>query len=137
MTVPEVRALLVYLLDTRVWDLDEILGWSHWRMARNRHAAASHRKRCAAERRQACEVGRETLRCSTRTGYVVRTQAILPLRDQLSRYESIIAEGHAAAINCSRAGKCLLVVKFVVLLLLYAQPITECFPTRMPGRSRS
>jgi hypothetical protein len=52
MTIPEVRALLVHLLDVRVWDLEEILRWSHWRMARNRQAAASHRRRRAAERRR-------------------------------------------------------------------------------------
>ena len=52
MTVPEVRALLVHLLDVRVWDLDEILWWSQWRMERNRKAAASHRERRAAERRR-------------------------------------------------------------------------------------
>jgi hypothetical protein len=52
MTIRAVRALLVHLLDTRVWDPDEILRWSHWRMARNRQAAASHRKRRAAERRR-------------------------------------------------------------------------------------
>src|SRR5262249_28402806 len=48
MTVPEVRALLVHLLEVRTWDLDEILRWSQWRMARNRQAAASHGKRRAA-----------------------------------------------------------------------------------------
>ena len=52
MTVPEVRALLVHLLDTRDWDPDEILWWSRWRMERNRKAAAGHRKRRAAERRR-------------------------------------------------------------------------------------
>ena len=31
MTVPEVRALLVHLLDVREWDVDEILWWSQWR----------------------------------------------------------------------------------------------------------
>ena len=51
MTVPEVRALLVHLLDVRVWDPAEILCWSEWRMARNRQAAAGHRRRRAAERR--------------------------------------------------------------------------------------
>jgi hypothetical protein len=40
------------LLNTRVWDLDEIVRWSHWRMARNRDAAAGHRKRRAAGRRR-------------------------------------------------------------------------------------
>ena len=52
MTVPEVRALLVHLLDIRVWDPAEILWWSQWRMARNRQAAAGHRRRRAAERRR-------------------------------------------------------------------------------------
>jgi hypothetical protein len=51
MTVPEVRALLVHLLDVRVWDLAEILKWSAWRRERNRRAAASHRKRRLAELR--------------------------------------------------------------------------------------
>ena len=51
MTVPEVRALLAHLLDVRAWDLDEILSWSDWRRARNRRAAASHRKRRLAELR--------------------------------------------------------------------------------------
>ena len=31
MTVPEVRALLIHLLDVRAWDVEEILLWSHWR----------------------------------------------------------------------------------------------------------
>jgi hypothetical protein len=52
MSVPEVRALLVHLLEVRVWDVDEILWWSHWRRERNRRAAASHRKRRRAERRR-------------------------------------------------------------------------------------
>ena len=52
MTVPEVRALLHHLLEVRVWDTAEILGWSQWRRERNRRAAASHRKRRAAELRQ-------------------------------------------------------------------------------------
>jgi SRSO17 transposase len=51
MTVPEVRALLVHLLEARVWDADEILAWSQWRRERNRRAAASHRKRRLAELR--------------------------------------------------------------------------------------
>jgi hypothetical protein len=51
MTVPEVRALLVHLLDVRAWDVDEILNWSEWRRQRNRRAAASHRKRRLAELR--------------------------------------------------------------------------------------
>ena len=52
MTVPEVRALLVHLLEVRVWDADEILRWSHWRRERNRRAAVSHRKRRRAELRR-------------------------------------------------------------------------------------
>jgi hypothetical protein len=52
MTVPEVRALLVHLLDVREWDADEILWWSHWRRERNRKAAAAHRKRRLAELRR-------------------------------------------------------------------------------------
>jgi hypothetical protein len=45
MSVPEVRALLVHLLDTRRWDEDEILEWSRWRRERNRVAKACHCKR--------------------------------------------------------------------------------------------
>lgn len=45
MTVPEVRALLVHLLDTRRWDEDEIIAWSQWRQERNRTAKECHRKR--------------------------------------------------------------------------------------------
>ena len=52
ITVPEVRALLIHLLEVREWDVDEILGWSHWRRDRNRRAATSHRKRRRAERRR-------------------------------------------------------------------------------------
>jgi hypothetical protein len=44
MTVPEVRALLVHLLEVRAWDVAEILRWSAWRQERNRRAAAGHRK---------------------------------------------------------------------------------------------
>ena len=50
MTVPEVRALLVHLLEVRAWDVAEILRWSAWRQERNRRAAVSHRKRRLAER---------------------------------------------------------------------------------------
>ncbi len=49
MTVPEVRALLSHLLETREWDVAEILRWSEWRRERNRRAAVSHRKRRLAE----------------------------------------------------------------------------------------
>jgi hypothetical protein len=52
MSVPEVRALLHHLLEVRVWDTAEILKWSRWRRERNRRAAASHRKRRAADLRQ-------------------------------------------------------------------------------------
>jgi hypothetical protein len=52
MTVPEVRALLVHLLEVRVWDVAEILEWSAWRQERNRRAAVSHRKRRLAELRR-------------------------------------------------------------------------------------
>ena len=52
MTVPEVRALLHHLLEVRVWDAAEILKWSRWRRERNRRAAASHRKRRAADLRR-------------------------------------------------------------------------------------
>jgi hypothetical protein len=45
MSVPEVRALLVHLLDTRRWDEDEIVKWSQWRQERNRIAKECHRKR--------------------------------------------------------------------------------------------
>jgi hypothetical protein len=45
VTVPEVRALLVHLLDTRHWDEDQILEWSRWRQERNRIAKEGHRKR--------------------------------------------------------------------------------------------
>ncbi len=51
MTVPEVRALLTHLLEVRVWDDDDILGWSEWRRERNRRASESHRKRRLAELR--------------------------------------------------------------------------------------
>ena len=43
--MPEVRAVLLHLLDARAWDEDEILRWSDWRRDRNRRAAESHRKR--------------------------------------------------------------------------------------------
>ena len=45
MSVPEVRAVLVHLLDTRRWNEDAILEWSRWRQERNRIAKACHRKR--------------------------------------------------------------------------------------------
>jgi type III restriction enzyme len=40
------------LLEVRVWDPAEILEWSRWRRERNGRAAASHRKRRAAELRR-------------------------------------------------------------------------------------
>jgi hypothetical protein len=49
MTVPEVRAVLVHLLETRQWDEAEILDWSEWRQERNRIAKECHRKRRQAE----------------------------------------------------------------------------------------
>jgi hypothetical protein len=49
MTVPEVRALLMHLLDKRRWDAGEILRWSAWRQERNRIAKECHRKRRLAE----------------------------------------------------------------------------------------
>lgn len=56
MTVPEVRALLVHLLDKRCWDEAEILRWSAWRQERNRIAKECHRKRRLAElRRRRCK----------------------------------------------------------------------------------
>lgn len=45
MSVPEVRAVLVHLLDTRRWDDEEIVQWSQWRQERNRIAKECHRKR--------------------------------------------------------------------------------------------
>jgi len=56
MTVPEVRALLEHLLDTRQWDEKEILRWSAWRQERNRIAKECHAKRRRAEmaRRRRC-----------------------------------------------------------------------------------
>lgn len=45
--MPEVRAVLVYLLDGRVWDEAEILRWSRWRRDRNRTAGECHAKRRA------------------------------------------------------------------------------------------
>lgn len=45
MSVPEVRAVLVHLLDTRRWDEDEVVEWSRWRQERNRIAKECHRKR--------------------------------------------------------------------------------------------
>ena len=60
MSVPEVRALLIHLLDVRKWDVAEILLWSEWRRERNRRAAASHRKRrLAKQRRRANSRARE------------------------------------------------------------------------------
>jgi hypothetical protein len=50
MTVPEVRALLVHLLEVRQWDEAEILHWSAWRRERNRIAQECHTKRRRAER---------------------------------------------------------------------------------------
>jgi hypothetical protein len=50
--VPEVRAVLVYLLDRRAWDEAEIVRWSAWRRERNRRAAESHRRRRAKRRRR-------------------------------------------------------------------------------------
>jgi hypothetical protein len=52
MTVPEVRELLQFLLETRQWDAAEVLLWSKWRRQRNYRAAESHRKRRAAQDRQ-------------------------------------------------------------------------------------
>lgn len=45
--MPEVRAVLLHLLDGREWDEAEIIRWSDWRRERNRRAAESHRKRRA------------------------------------------------------------------------------------------
>ena len=50
MTVPEVRAVLVHLLQERRWDEAEIVRWSNWRQERNRIAKECHRKRRRAER---------------------------------------------------------------------------------------
>ncbi len=60
MTVPEVRALLVHLLDVRIWDTAEILTWSKWRQERNRRAAVSHRKRRLAEAEKRAPPSRKT-----------------------------------------------------------------------------
>jgi len=49
MTVPEVRAVLVHLLETRQWDEEEVLDWSRWRQERNRIAKECHRKRRQAK----------------------------------------------------------------------------------------
>jgi hypothetical protein len=49
LSVPEVRAVLAFLLETRTWDVAEVLKWHRWRVERNRRAAASHAKRRAAE----------------------------------------------------------------------------------------
>jgi hypothetical protein len=49
MTVPEVRAILVHLLEVRRWDVNEILKWSEWRRERNRIARECHEKRRRAE----------------------------------------------------------------------------------------
>ena len=49
MTVPEVRALLVHLLDVRRWDEAEILQWSMWLQERNRIAKECHSRRRRAE----------------------------------------------------------------------------------------
>jgi hypothetical protein len=56
MTVPEVRALLVHLLDVRRWDEEEILRWSAWRQERNRIAKECHLKHRLTElaRRRRC-----------------------------------------------------------------------------------
>lgn len=59
MTVPEVRALLVHLLDVRRWDEDEILHWSAWRQERNRIAKECHsrRRRAKTARRRRTSTG--------------------------------------------------------------------------------
>ena len=56
ISVPEVRAVLVHLLDTRGWDETEIMHWSEWRQKRNRIAKECHRKRRQANlaRRRRC-----------------------------------------------------------------------------------
>jgi hypothetical protein len=56
LMVPEVRALLVHLLDVRRWPEEEILHGSAWRQERNRSAKEGHRKRRQAEwaRRRKC-----------------------------------------------------------------------------------
>ncbi len=52
LSVPEVRAVLVHLLDRRAWDEREILHWSRWRQERNRIARACHERRRAEQRRR-------------------------------------------------------------------------------------
>jgi hypothetical protein len=54
MTVPEVRALLVHLLDVRRWDEAEILYWSAWRQQRNRIAKECHCRRRRAKMARRC-----------------------------------------------------------------------------------
>jgi hypothetical protein len=61
MTVPEVRAVLVHLLETRQWDEAEILDWSQWRQQRNRIAKECHRKRRQAEFARRSRHGKEAL----------------------------------------------------------------------------
>jgi hypothetical protein len=61
MTVPEVRALLVHLLDVRQWDEAEILEWSAWRRERNRIAKECHSRRRRAEMARRRRLSREAL----------------------------------------------------------------------------
>jgi hypothetical protein len=49
MSVPEVRALLIHVLEKRRRDEDDIPCWSAWRQERNRIAKQSHRKRRRAD----------------------------------------------------------------------------------------
>ncbi len=51
-TVPEVRAVLMYLLDVWSWDEREIIAWSRWRQHRNRIAKESHCRRRERLRRK-------------------------------------------------------------------------------------
>jgi hypothetical protein len=57
MTVPEVRALLVHLLEVRRWDEAEILHWSAWRQERNwiaKECDCRHRRAEMARCRRCC-----------------------------------------------------------------------------------
>ena len=73
-TVPEVRALLVHLLDTRQWDEAEILHWSAWRQERNRIAKECHRKRRLAELARSCRAAVSQARSSPSAGYLSRNR---------------------------------------------------------------
>ena len=56
MTVPEVQAVLVHLLERRPWRETEIIHWSAWRQDRNRTAKECHSRsrRAGRARRRRC-----------------------------------------------------------------------------------